>query len=229
MVIIASNHSNDADYSGMSVDKATEYQMPGFSVHVAYATEKLLALPGFVYEPKALGKHMIEIELPFLREMLGDGFQIVPLVVGRLDRAGTRSAAAQLQKLADDRTLFVFSVDLSHFYSYERAVALDRACLDALVRTDAEAVVACDTDGTQVLLVMNELAGRMALTPRLIAKQNSGDVTDDKSRVVGYGAIVYEDRFELGKDEGKELTLLARKALELEIKTGRRLSPPSLS
>jgi AmmeMemoRadiSam system protein A/AmmeMemoRadiSam system protein B len=231
VVILAANHSGDARFSGVAVDgETTHYRMPGFEVPVAPAVTELARLPGFVSEPKAHEKHMIEIELPFLRAVNPGPFSIVPLIVGRLDREGVRRLAAELAKLDEPRTLFVFSVDLSHYYPYERAVFLDKSCLDALVSTEADAIAACDTDGTQVLMTMNELAARLALTPRLVSYENSGDVSGDKARVVGYGALAYEDRFELGKLEGAELTALARRAIVARVERGQLMeAPPGLT
>jgi AmmeMemoRadiSam system protein A/AmmeMemoRadiSam system protein B len=226
-VIIAGNHSNEAHYAGASPDKATHYQVPGLEVKVAAVTATLFGKPGFVDAPLAHSMHMIEIELPFLSQMNGGKpFEIVPLVVGRLSRPETASLAAELAKLADPKTIFVFSVDLSHYFTYDEAVALDKPCLDALVRGNEDDVARCNTDATQVLVTMLELAARLSLTPRLLTYQNSGDTPriGDKSRVVGYGALVWEDRFELGKEEGEVLLDLARKAVETEVKDGRALT-----
>ncbi|MHB8877882.1 MAG: AmmeMemoRadiSam system protein B, partial [Myxococcaceae bacterium] len=226
-VIIAANHSNEADYQGLSVDRATHYRVPGLEVKVAKAAEGLLGRPGFVDVPGAHTLHMIELELPFLRAANGKAFELVPLVAGRLDPAAARVAAGELLKLAGPRTLFVFSVDLSHFYPYDEAVALDRPCLDALSRSDAQGVSACNTDGTQVLFLMNELSARLALTPRLLGYANSGDRSGDKAQVVGYGALAYEERFELGADEGAALVALARRALESRVREGKTLEVPA--
>ncbi len=226
VVIIAANHSNDANYSGLSVDRATHYRVPGLEVKVADDAAGLLKRPGFVDVPLAHTMHMIEIELPFLRAVNGRPFELVPLVVGRLSPDEARAAAAELARLADPKTLFVVSVDLSHYYSYEQAVVLDRPCLDAIARSDAEGVARCTTDGTQVLFLMNELAARLALTPRLLTYANSGDVSGDKARVVGYGSLVYEDRFELSADEGAALVALGRQALEAAVSEGKVISVP---
>ena len=85
--------------------------------------------------------------------------------MGRLSRPDIDTFAASLEKLVDAKTLVVISVDLSHYYPYDRALALDRPCLDAITRMDAEDVATCDTDGTQVLLTMTALAARLALSP----------------------------------------------------------------
>ena len=226
VVILAGNHDGSADFAGVSVERSTHWAMPGFEVKVAAAAEQLLSNPLFVDVPAVHAMHMIEIELPFLRAADDRPFELVPLIVGRITREQARALAFELAKLDDGKTLFVVSVDLSHYYPYAEAVSLDRPCLDSLVAADSERVIECVTDATQVLLVMNELAGKLALTPRLLTYANSGDVSGDKSRVVGYGAIAYEDRFELTQAEGAELVALARRSLEATVREGRELRVP---
>lgn len=230
VVIVASNHDGDVDLDGVSVDRATHYEVPGFEVAVSSEASRLLERPGFHDVPAAHRMHMIEVELPLLADVLGRSFEIVPMIVGRLSRSRTRDVADELARLAEGgrgkKTLFVFSVDLSHYYTYDEAVALDRPCLDALERMNADDVARCDTDGTQVLLIMTELAARLGLTPRLLEYENSGDVTGDRSRVVGYGAMVFEDRFDLARGEEQALLELARGAIEAKVREGRDLEVP---
>ncbi|MBI5548824.1 MAG: AmmeMemoRadiSam system protein A, partial [Deltaproteobacteria bacterium] len=232
VVIVAANHSDQARFQGASPDRATHYQVPGLKVKVAPGTATLFARPGFVEAPAAHAAHMVEIELPFLWHANGGKpFEIVPLIVGRLNRSEAQALAAQLTRLAEPKTLFVFSVDLSHFHPYEEAVALDKPCLDAMARANADDLLSrCDSDGDQVLLTMLELGAGLGLTPRLLAYQNSGDVSQDRSRVVGYGAMVWEERFELGREEQEALLELARRAVETQIRQGRKIAvPPELA
>ena len=133
-------------------DPKSHYAVPGLLVPVAAEGR---ALADGVNAPASHRGQMIEIELPFLAEANGGRpFEIVPVVVGALDREGARALASELAALDAPGTVFVFSVDLSHFYPYDVAVSKDRPCLDAIVRMDAEAVARCDTDATQVLLSM---------------------------------------------------------------------------
>ncbi|MGC4115380.1 MAG: AmmeMemoRadiSam system protein B [Myxococcales bacterium] len=226
-VIVAGNHSNQAHFAGASPERSTHWQMPGFEVKVSPVAAQLLGKPGFPDVPATHGNHMVEIELPFLREANGGKpFEIVPLVVGRLSRPEARSLAGELAKLDDPKTVFVFSVDMSHFHPYEEALQLDKPCLDAMARANADDLVArCETDADQVLLTMLELSAKLALTPRVIGYTNSGEtpIIGDKSRVVGYGAMVWEERFELGKEEQVALLGLARQSAETMVRDGKSI------
>lgn len=220
-VVVAANHDGRSWFRGFSVDGATHYAVPGLEVPVAAAARALAARPGSAVAPGAHGTHVVEIQLPFLREANGGRpYELVPVIVGELDYAGVEALAAELAALAEPGTVFVFSVDLSHYHPYDVAVARDRPCLDALVRADARDFVRCDTDGTQVLAVMAELGARLGTTPRLVAYRNSGDATGDRGRVVGYGALAYEDGVRLTADERKALLALARASLVRAVREG---------
>jgi hypothetical protein len=74
---------------------------------------------------------------------------------------------------------------------------------------------------------MTELAALQGWTPRLVAAANSGDVPEgDRARVVGYGALVYEDWLHLTPGEGKALLELARRAVEAKVKQGTSPAAP---
>lgn len=226
VVILAGNHNGAARFAGASVDQATRYRVPGLEVEVAAAAAALRSRPGFVDVPEAHTMHMIEVELPFLAEVNGKPFEIVPIVVGQLAPAGARDLARELAALADARTRFVFSIDLSHYHPWAEATDSDRRCLAALEKMDAGEVARCDTDATQLLLVMTELGALQGWTPRLVTYANSGDVTGERGRVVGYGAMVYEDEFRLSAGESQALLALARRALEAKVTQGRDLDVP---
>jgi AmmeMemoRadiSam system protein B len=66
-------------------------------------------------------EHALEVQLPFLQSVLGDGFALVPLAVGR---ASPSEVAEVLERLwGGDETLIVISSDLSHYLPYAQATA----------------------------------------------------------------------------------------------------------
>lgn len=229
VVILAANHRGDARYAGVSVCTATHYAIPGAEVKVAPVAKGLLKKPLFVDVPAAHTMHMIEIELPFLEAIAKKPYTIVPLVTGRLGAAEIRSLVDELARLADDRTVFVISVDLSHFFPYDQAVALDRSCLGALEDVDLDGIARCTTDGTPLLVVMAELALQEGWIPRLVTYANSAEASGDKTRVVGYGAMIYEVPFDLNAGERRALLQLARTTVEEQVLRGQRAAvPPEL-
>lgn len=219
VVVIAGNHNGEARFDGASVDRVSAYRVPGQEVKLASAASDLAKKPGFVDAPAAHTMHMVEIELPFVAEVNRPApYELVPIIVGRLSPDGARELAKTLSDLADAKTRFVFSVDLSHYYTAAEAERLDRSCLAALETMEPDQVASCDTDATQVLTVMTHLAALQGWSPKLITYKHSGDVSGDRDRVVGYGALVYEDVLRLTKAEQDALLELARRAVDAKVR-----------
>jgi len=134
-------------------------------------------------------EHSLEVQLPFLQTQLG-GFTLVPLVVGDAD---AEAVAQVLERLwGGDDTLIVISSDLSHYLRYEQARAADQATVRRILALDAGlgAHEACGAAAINGALLA---ARRHRLAPRLLALCNSGDTAGDRDRVVGYGAIAFEE------------------------------------
>lgn len=130
-------------------------------------------------------EHSLEVHLPFLQTLLGE-FRLIPVVVGD---ASPRQVAPVVERYWDDpATLIVISTDLSHFLDYDRARAVDRRTCDAVEALDYNALAheqACGRNPLRGLLAVAKDRGANATT---LGLYNSGDVTGERSRVVGYGA-----------------------------------------
>ncbi len=153
------------------------------------AIDELLAngrgyqLHPLAHEPE----HSLEVELPFLQTVLHD-WDFVAMLCGQPDVA---QVAADLASRLRPEDLVVVSSDLSHFYPYETAQALDRAFLEAVVVGDMQRAAQGEACGLQSILILMRLAQIKGWKARLLDYRNSGDTSGDKSRVVGYGAVAY--------------------------------------
>jgi len=141
-----------------------------------------------------LHEHALEVQLPFLQEGL-ENFSLVPLVVGF---ATPDEVAEVLERLwGGEETLIVISTDLSHFLSYEQAVKRDQRTLQKLMSLDA-AIVPEEACGATPVNGALKAAARHGLKAELLARCNSGDVTGDHARVVGYAALAFWSDSRLG-------------------------------
>jgi len=133
-------------------------------------------------------EHCLEVEIPFLQVVLKE-FKIIPFLTGELN---IKTMAKVLESLADDETLILVSSDLSHYYSYEEAQKLDKVTIDAILDNDVKRFndfgEACGKTGIEILL---EIVKNKHWQPRLLKALNSGDITGEKSQVVGYASIVF--------------------------------------
>ncbi|KPL22892.1 MAG: hypothetical protein AMJ93_06050 [Anaerolineae bacterium SM23_84] len=140
-------------------------------------------------------EHSLEIQLPFLQHVLGN-FTLAPIMMGDQDwDSAAQLGQALAETIAKDRVLLVASTDLSHFHSYEVAVQLDHKVLDRVTAYDPEGLArtlathkgeACG--GGPVVAVMVAAQKLGANRAVLLKYMNSGDVTGDRSSVVGYAA-----------------------------------------
>ncbi len=140
-------------------------------------------------------EHSLEIQLPFLQHVLGD-FQLAPIMMGDQDwESASELGQALAQAIDQEDTLLVASTDLSHFHSYDLAVRLDQLVLDRIAAYDPEGLSrtlamhqaeACGGGPVAAVMVAAEQQG--ADRAVLLKHMNSGDVTGDRSSVVGYAA-----------------------------------------
>lgn len=151
------------------------------------AIARLRALPGVIESdaPHA-AEHSLEVQLPFLQVVLGEGFTLVPLVVGD---AAPEQVAQVIEAFWDDpHTLILISSDLSHYLDYFSARELDRLTAQAIERLEPEAIAyeqACGRIPVQGLLLE---ARRHGAHVRRLDLRNSGDTAGPREQVVGYGA-----------------------------------------
>ncbi len=156
---------------------------------------------GFGFEPRAhTSEHSLEVQVPFLQRALGE-FHIVPIVMGEQTETAVRLLASRIagavRASAGKRVLLVASTDLSHYHSHDEAVELDSHVIRAVEDFDPEALLAslargeCEACGggptAVVMMAARELGARRST---VVGYATSGDVTGDKSQVVGYMAAV---------------------------------------
>jgi len=130
-------------------------------------------------------EHSLEVQLPFLQCVL-ESFTLVPLVVGDVDSEDVADVIEQLW--GGQETLVVVSSDLSHYLRYAAACDLDGRTCRSIESLDASRIshaAACGATPLRGLLIAGRRRGLRALTVGLC---NSGDVSGDRQRVVGYGA-----------------------------------------
>jgi hypothetical protein len=140
-------------------------------------------------------EHSLEMQLPFVQR-LAPGIKIVPLLVG-YQTADTALALGDglAEALGGRHALLVASTDLSHYHDAITAARLDAVVIDCVARMDADGLQsaldgrpdhACGGGPTvAVLRAAKALGARDAV---VLSYADSGDVSGDKSAVVGYMA-----------------------------------------
>lgn len=133
-------------------------------------------------------EHCLEVQIPFLQYALKH-CEILPLVGGNIDIV---EVSKKIQKILDPDTLLVISSDLSHYHDWRTAVKLDTQTLKAIQSLDAESMTeAC---GEAPIKVVIDIARTRDWKPEVLEYKNSGDVTGERSHVVGYTSVAFYDR-----------------------------------
>lgn len=172
-------------------------EIPIASELIEEINNSLIAEFGLPLQPVTNDKeHSLEIHLPFLQVSLKDPFQLVPIMVRTHDPDILQAAARCIHKvLAGKRALVVASTDLSHFYSQNTAVKLDRVMTGRFTAFDPLGVLlaeahqegfACGAGAVALALWLTKSLGARNVT--LLHHSTSADASGDTSRVVGYAA-----------------------------------------
>ncbi|MEW5988870.1 MAG: AmmeMemoRadiSam system protein B [Chloroflexota bacterium] len=142
-------------------------------------------------------EHSLEVELPFLQEVLPP-FRLAPLMLRDQSKYAAQALGECLaETLMGKAAVLVASSDLSHFYPQATALRLDGEMLRRVAAFDPQAVLAADGVGVGYACGRGAIAAVLWAAGRLGANQvtvlrhaTSGDVTGDYDSVVGYGAAV---------------------------------------
>jgi MEMO1 family protein len=160
------------------------------------------------FEPKAhTAEHSIEIQLPYLQTVLND-FKIVPISVGQQNKSTIDLLTNALKSIEfDEQTIMIASTDLQHYRSAAEGWPMDSlivSCVENLdpvrlqILMQSHQVELCG--GGPLVSVMKAAIARGANKALLLKYGDSGDLSGDKSSVVGYlAAVFYQSNKNIGK------------------------------
>ncbi len=173
-------------------------------------------------------EHSIEVQLPFLQRTL-TRFTIVPVLIGRPTQESFDSLIRSLTSIVAEnpKTIIIASTDLSHYHDYRTAKKMDGTVTNAVARMSVEDLEQRlrssegEMCGGYAVLVAMAAARRLGATNGVLFNAaNSGDVTNDRTRVVGYAALgLYKSA--LTAEQQRELLALARRTIESYVKHGK--------
>ena len=198
LVLVGPSHF--VPFEGVSIWPAGEWQTPFGPLPVDRALADAIAdaSPEIVEFPQAHGReHSLEMQLPFIGRLMPDA-SIVPMVMGHQTRSTAFALAGALATAIArrrDQVLLVASSDLSHYEDARTAGLLDGEIIRHVEALDPDALMdalereprhACG--GGPMVAVMEAARQLGARHARVLRYADSGDVSGDKSSVVGYMA-----------------------------------------
>ena len=233
---------------GASVNtEADYYATPLGDVKVDVETaDKLAEDSVFFYRPKAHDReHCLEVQLPFLQRRFGEHLPpIVPIIISTNDYQKLKRMAEVLKPYFTEENLFVISSDFSHYPDYEDACEVDARTGKAIETGQVEEFIATIEANERlgkrnlatsacgqfpIITLMLMLDGHYEVKHLLY--QNSGDISGDHSRVVGYHsfAILRKDStdFVLSDEDKRLLKEIALQSIKDSL-DGKPFAQPTL-
>jgi hypothetical protein len=206
-LIVLVGPSHYLAFDGVAVWPKGTFETPLGPLRVdAGAASRLMAiLPAARDLPAAHAReHSLEMQLPFLAR-LHPGVPILPMVMGLQERDTIVALGDALADVCAGRSVaLVASSDLSHFFDAGTANRLDGRVADLVAAFDGEGLleelerypefergryVMCGGGpAVSVMLAASRLGARES---RVLHRANSGDVSGDYDRVVGYLAAEF--------------------------------------
>ncbi|MFA5337750.1 MAG: AmmeMemoRadiSam system protein B, partial [Candidatus Omnitrophota bacterium] len=190
-----------------------------------------------------LREHPIEVQLPFIIKTTKNA-KILPIIIGKTSLKNLKNLAEELYKISQKKQILIIaSSDLSHFHTYDEAVAMDKETIGFIKNKDIDYLwtseeyaqdLAC---GIYPIITLIHYSNLKDAQIDILKYANSGDASGDRDKVVGYAAAVsyiepkakkftkQEENpmsgFSLNDTEKKELLKIARSTLESYLKNGK--------
>jgi len=201
IVVIGPSHFHGFD--GVAIWPKGKFETPLGTVDVdeEFSAQLMRKDPQVQNLPEAFSpEHSLEVQIPFLQKDFKD-FKIVALLMGYPEFNTTQQLAAVLNDTVGKRddVLVLISTDLSHYHTYDVAVQMDKYATDSMLAGDIRSIwnenltrAKMEMCGFTAVVVGLQYAKMRGLqSAALLHYANSGDVTGDKSRVVGYSSIIF--------------------------------------
>lgn len=199
--IIAPSHHNNFD--NIALPNYTYFDTPLGSLEVNNRLIKDIAenFPSIVSDEVFDKEHSIEVQLPFIQHLfqphvqsaidfvkglkkIGKKIKIIPILVGKCDYR----LISDLISTYWENASFVISSDLSHFYSKQECQQIDTYTATIIETGKIECFQdqqACGLIGIKGLV---DFANNNDCSLIRVMMYNSGDISRDTERVVGYGS-----------------------------------------
>lgn len=202
VILLGPNHTGYG--TPFSIITGGAWQTPLGKVEIdAPLAQEFLKSSGYLQEDSLAHQHehSLEVELPIL-QYFKTGFKIVPIAIasdnlGILQEVGSGIAEAVTRSGRKDSVVLIASSDMTHYEPQRQAQEKDKIAIQAILELDEEAlfkkvkkhgISMCGYAPAVVMLAAAKKLG--AKNARLVKYQTSGDVTQDKTSVVGYAGLL---------------------------------------
>lgn len=142
-------------------------------------------------------EHSIEVQVPYLQYVKKD-FKILPISMTLMEKEYALEVAEIIyKKIKGKKNYYIIaSSDFTHYETAESVNRKDEIAINAIIKKDLDEfyrvlyeynITLCGYGPVSVLIHLSNLLGYNNV--KLLKHANSGDITGDKSSVVGYASI----------------------------------------
>ena len=144
-------------------------------------------------------EHSIEVQIPMLQEVFSNEMKILPISLINQEQKTATLVGSAIAKIAQEKdALLIGSSDFTHYEENEFAHRQDLALIDPILKLDIDEfykilderkVTACGFGAIAAIMTACKELG--ATQGKLLKYATSGDISGDKSSVVGYASIIF--------------------------------------
>ena len=144
-------------------------------------------------------EHSIEVQIPMLQDVFSNEMKILPISLINQEQKTATMVGSAIAKIAQEKdALLIGSSDFTHYEENEFAHRQDLALIDPILKLDVDEfykilyerkVTACGFGAIASIMTACKELG--ATQGKLLKYATSGDISGDKSSVVGYASIIF--------------------------------------
>ena len=144
-------------------------------------------------------EHSIEVQVPMLQETFSREMKILPISLINQEQKIATQVGMAIAKIAEKKdALLIGSSDFTHYEENGFAHRQDLALIEPILKLDVDEfynilyerkVTACGYGAIAATMAASKELG--ATEGKLLKYATSGDVSGDKSKVVGYASIIF--------------------------------------
>ena len=202
IIILGPNHTGLGPAASIMAEGM--WSLPNGNVNIdSHLAEKLISNAEILSSDRLAHarEHSIEVQIPFLLHQRQD-IDIVPIALMGLSIDSCRELGHSIAKAiisSDEDVLIVASSDMTHYESAESAERKDHMAIEKILALDPEGLLdvvvrnqisMCGVIPATVMLFAAKELGATKAT--LLRYTNSGEVSGDYEKVVGYAGMMVE-------------------------------------
>jgi len=144
-------------------------------------------------------EHSLEVQIPILQEVFSKEFKILPIALIDQSKNTAIELGRCIAKIAKNKnSVIIGSSDFTHYEQNDFAHEQDKALIEPILKLDLDRfyeilnekkISACGYGAMATTMVACKELG--ATNGELLKYATSGDISGDKSSVVGYGSIIF--------------------------------------